>query len=54
MRADIVSLEARLARAVPAGDAQIKIGAPKPAAAHDTHESGGHEQAAHAAPGEAH
>jgi NADH-quinone oxidoreductase subunit M len=68
MRADIIALEARLARAVPPGDAQIKMGAPKPAS-HDEHgtathetgvhdsatpESGGHEPAAHAAPGEAH
>ena len=46
MRSDIRALEARLAPAAPAGDSQIKMGAPKPAG------EGHHEEAA--AHGEAH
>ena len=46
MRLDIRALEARLAPAAPAGDSQIKMGAPKPVG------EGHHEEAA--AHGEAH
>jgi NADH-quinone oxidoreductase subunit M len=37
MRADIQALDARVARAAPEGDAQLKIGEPKPAEDHSTH-----------------
>jgi NADH-quinone oxidoreductase subunit M len=40
MRQDIAALDARLARAKPAGDAQLAIGKAKPAAAHDAHAEG--------------
>ena len=43
MRADIAALDARLARAKPAGDAQVKAGAPKKAAAAEHAET--HEEA---------
>ncbi len=39
MRADIAALDARLARAKPAGDAQIKAGVPKPATAAEHEEA---------------
>ncbi len=38
MRQDIASLEARMARARPAGDSQLKLGQPKPVVAPSTHE----------------
>ncbi|MBN8501839.1 MAG: NADH-quinone oxidoreductase subunit M, partial [Sphingomonadales bacterium] len=41
MRADIAALDARLARAKPASDANLTIGAPKP------HEVKAHEGGAH-------
>jgi NADH-quinone oxidoreductase subunit M len=41
MRADIAALDARLAQARPAGDAQLKAGKPKAAAEH-------HAEPAHA------
>jgi NADH-quinone oxidoreductase subunit M len=49
MRADVLALEARLARAAPAGDAKVTLGAIKPVAAHGEHEATSHET-----PGEAH
>jgi NADH-quinone oxidoreductase subunit M len=49
MRADVLALEARLARAAPAGDAKVTLGAIKPVAAH-----GEHEVTSHETPGEAH
>ena len=45
MRADIAALDARLAQARPAGDAQLKAGKPKPAA--ETHETAAHDGGAH-------
>jgi NADH-quinone oxidoreductase subunit M len=39
MRSDIAALDARLARARPAGDAQLKAGAPKPAVAAEHEEA---------------
>jgi len=39
MRKDIAALDARVARAKPAGDAQLKAGKPKPAAEHAEHEA---------------
>jgi NADH-quinone oxidoreductase subunit M len=51
MRPDITALEARLASAAPAGDAKIKMGAPKPTAqAHHAEDAA----PTHAASGEAH
>ncbi len=51
MRPDIVALEARLAPAAPAGDSQIKLGAPKPAS--EAHH-GDAPAPSHSASGEAH
>jgi NADH-quinone oxidoreductase subunit M len=42
MRKDIAALDARVARARPEGDARIKIGKPKPAAAHAEAHEGAH------------
>jgi NADH-quinone oxidoreductase subunit M len=44
MRADIQSLDARVARAAPEGDSKLKIGEPLPAEVHgeETHDEGGH------------
>ncbi len=50
MRADIRALEARLAPTAPAGDSQLKMGAPRPAG--EAHEGSTHEEVA--AHGEAH
>jgi NADH-quinone oxidoreductase subunit M len=46
MRADIAALDARLAQAKPAGDAQLAVGKPKPATEHSEHgENAAHEGA---------
>ena len=50
MRPDILALQARLSAAAPAGDSQLKMGAPKPAG--ESHGEGHHEEAS--AHGEAH
>jgi NADH-quinone oxidoreductase subunit M len=42
MRADIAALDARVARAKPAGDAQLTAGVPKPAHEEQAHQGGAH------------
>ncbi|GAO55473.1 MULTISPECIES: NADH-quinone oxidoreductase subunit M [unclassified Novosphingobium] len=42
MKKDIAALDARLAQARPKGDADVKMGAPKPAAEHEAHEGEAH------------
>ncbi len=54
MRADIAALDARVARAAPAGDSQFKLGAPKAAADHAEHSNHAADAAPAAPEGGAH